>query len=272
MIGTWNAPVAVKPSCRAGARIRMKPPPKPAPQFEFSVIGRKLTARSGILELMDDLGRAMTTEPHMRMLGGGNPSGRARDAGPAAPADARVAGQRRRKGIDTCPAGEPDRADDLHLRVRKLQFSNGTTGNEVYTSAITIAGTTIIGDANNTRVVYQTVPEDAFYKLGDRYIVHRVYAVINAGVMPPLPLCLIDIHNDPEDCFAWGVDLVAPWTGPTSRSTLIMATMHVEISIMLAACRQHPGRLLGGVDADPRKHECHRHPLRRMAPQVGRLA
>jgi valine--pyruvate aminotransferase len=52
----------------------MKPPPKPAPQFEFSRVGRKLTARSGILELMDDLGRAMTSEPQMRMLGGGNPA------------------------------------------------------------------------------------------------------------------------------------------------------------------------------------------------------
>jgi valine--pyruvate aminotransferase len=40
----------------------------------FSTIGNKLTARSGILELMDDLGRAMTVEPDMRMLGGGNPA------------------------------------------------------------------------------------------------------------------------------------------------------------------------------------------------------
>lgn len=40
----------------------------------FSTVGQKLTARSGILELMDDLGRAMTVEPDMRMLGGGNPA------------------------------------------------------------------------------------------------------------------------------------------------------------------------------------------------------
>ena len=40
----------------------------------FSAMGHKLTARSGILELMDDLGRAMTIEPDMRMLGGGNPA------------------------------------------------------------------------------------------------------------------------------------------------------------------------------------------------------
>ncbi len=40
----------------------------------FSDIGRKLSARSGILELMDDLGMAMTTHPDMLMLGGGNPA------------------------------------------------------------------------------------------------------------------------------------------------------------------------------------------------------
>lgn len=42
--------------------------------FDFSRSGRKLTARSGILELMDDLGRAMTEQPDMLMLGGGNPA------------------------------------------------------------------------------------------------------------------------------------------------------------------------------------------------------
>ena len=40
----------------------------------FSLLGHKWTARSGIVELMDDLGRAMTVEPDMRMLGGGNPA------------------------------------------------------------------------------------------------------------------------------------------------------------------------------------------------------
>ena len=42
--------------------------------IEFSCAGRKLAGHSGILELMDDLGKAMTTDPHMRMLGGGNPA------------------------------------------------------------------------------------------------------------------------------------------------------------------------------------------------------
>lgn len=40
----------------------------------FSTTGTKLTTRSGILALMDDLGRAMTVEPDMLMLGGGNPA------------------------------------------------------------------------------------------------------------------------------------------------------------------------------------------------------
>lgn len=42
--------------------------------LEYSRMGQKLTARSGILELMDDLGRAMTERPDMLMLGGGNPA------------------------------------------------------------------------------------------------------------------------------------------------------------------------------------------------------
>ncbi|MFC1806589.1 hypothetical protein ACFL09_06390, partial [Planctomycetota bacterium] len=44
------------------------------PSYVFSLMGRKLTARTGILELMEDLGRALTIEPHLRMLAGGNPA------------------------------------------------------------------------------------------------------------------------------------------------------------------------------------------------------
>ncbi len=43
-------------------------------RISFSQTGEKLTSRSGILELMDDLGRAMTEWPDMLMLGGGNPA------------------------------------------------------------------------------------------------------------------------------------------------------------------------------------------------------
>lgn len=42
--------------------------------YPFSASGSRLAGRSGILELMDDLGRALTTDPGMRMLGGGNPA------------------------------------------------------------------------------------------------------------------------------------------------------------------------------------------------------
>ena len=44
------------------------------PSFDFSQTGRKFTAHSGINELMDDLGLAMTADPAMRMLGGGAPA------------------------------------------------------------------------------------------------------------------------------------------------------------------------------------------------------
>jgi signal peptidase I len=62
---------------------------------------------------------------------------------------------------------------------KTIQYQNGTTAQEAYTTAVTINGTTIYGDANNSIVVYGTVPQDYFYKLGDSYIVHRVYAILN---------------------------------------------------------------------------------------------
>ena len=42
--------------------------------LDFSPAGQTLTGHSGILELMEDWGRAMTVDPHLRMLGGGNPA------------------------------------------------------------------------------------------------------------------------------------------------------------------------------------------------------
>ena len=62
-----------------------------------------------------------------------------------------------------------------------IKFDNGTTESEAYTTAITISGTTIYSDRNNSVIVYATIPNDYFYQLGDSYIVHRVYAVINAS-------------------------------------------------------------------------------------------
>ncbi|MBP6880608.1 valine--pyruvate transaminase [Candidatus Saccharibacteria bacterium] len=42
--------------------------------YDFSDIGERLTKHSGILELMDDLGRAINESPPRAMLGGGNPA------------------------------------------------------------------------------------------------------------------------------------------------------------------------------------------------------
>jgi valine--pyruvate aminotransferase len=42
--------------------------------MKVSSFGEKLTQKTGILELMDDLGRAMSTDRHLLLLGGGNPA------------------------------------------------------------------------------------------------------------------------------------------------------------------------------------------------------
>ena len=44
------------------------------PMISFSDIGHRLGGPSGIQELMDDCGAALTTHPDMRMLGGGQPA------------------------------------------------------------------------------------------------------------------------------------------------------------------------------------------------------
>ncbi len=41
---------------------------------EYSIFGKKLSGRSGILDLMDDLGGAVALHPDILMLGGGNPA------------------------------------------------------------------------------------------------------------------------------------------------------------------------------------------------------
>lgn len=65
--------------------------------------------------------------------------------------------------------------------VTTMKFDNGSTANIVYTSGISIGNRSINGDLNNSIIVYQTVPEDYFYKVGDEYVVHRVYAVLNVS-------------------------------------------------------------------------------------------
>ncbi|MGC8572007.1 MAG: hypothetical protein ACP5RI_02270 [Candidatus Micrarchaeia archaeon] len=65
--------------------------------------------------------------------------------------------------------------------IANVLLSNGTVKEEAYTNAITINNITISGDKNNSIIVYQTVPQDLFYRYGDTYIVHRAYAVLNAS-------------------------------------------------------------------------------------------
>ncbi len=64
---------------------------------------------------------------------------------------------------------------------RNVTFTNGTTQEIAYTTGISIAGTNITGDRGNPIIVYSTIPQDSFYKEGDAYVVHRVYAVIDAA-------------------------------------------------------------------------------------------
>ncbi len=64
---------------------------------------------------------------------------------------------------------------------RNVTFTNGSTEQIAYTTGISINGTKITGDAGNPIVVYETIPQDSFYKDGDAYVVHRVYAVIDAA-------------------------------------------------------------------------------------------
>ncbi|MGC8478492.1 MAG: hypothetical protein ACP5NE_01005 [Candidatus Micrarchaeia archaeon] len=65
--------------------------------------------------------------------------------------------------------------------VREVKASDGTSFLEAYTDYIKVGNTTIEGDRNNSIVVYKTVPQDYFYRMGDTYIVHRIYAIINAS-------------------------------------------------------------------------------------------
>ncbi len=64
---------------------------------------------------------------------------------------------------------------------KEIEFANGSTEQEAYLTAVTINGTTIYNDTNNSVVVYATIPNDYFYKLGDSYIVHRAFAALNVS-------------------------------------------------------------------------------------------
>lgn len=52
----------------------MRAAPDSVMSHTITEVGAKLSGHSGIQELMEDLGQALTSEPDMRMLGGGNPA------------------------------------------------------------------------------------------------------------------------------------------------------------------------------------------------------
>jgi signal peptidase I len=62
-----------------------------------------------------------------------------------------------------------------------VRFSNGTVENEAYTENISINGTAVHEDLNNSVVIYETVKPDYFYAIGDTFIVHRAYAMLNVS-------------------------------------------------------------------------------------------
>lgn len=64
---------------------------------------------------------------------------------------------------------------------QEILYNNGTTAQEAYLTALTINGSTLYNDINNSIIVYQTIPKDYFYSLGDSYIVHRAYAILNVS-------------------------------------------------------------------------------------------
>ncbi len=64
---------------------------------------------------------------------------------------------------------------------RTVSFENGSGADIVYTTGISVNGTYISEDLNNSIVVYKTVPQDYFYRIGDTYIVHRLYAILNVS-------------------------------------------------------------------------------------------
>jgi valine--pyruvate aminotransferase len=87
--------------------------------ISFSALGEKLSGPCGIQELMDDLGQAMSTDPGMRMLGGGNPS--------AIPAMQALWREQWRHLLEV----EPDRLD------RALVNYDGPGGNAAFRTAFT---------------------------------------------------------------------------------------------------------------------------------------
>ncbi len=65
--------------------------------------------------------------------------------------------------------------------VRNIKFINNTIQQVAYTSSITINNKTINTDINNTIIVYKTIKKDSFNKMGDLFIVHRIFVILNVS-------------------------------------------------------------------------------------------
>lgn len=83
-------------------------------------------------------------------------------------------------GTYTINANQSHNLIQFNCGTAQVMYKNGTAATEAYTSSITVNGTVIHENLNNSVLVYKTEPSDLFYKEGDRYVVHRAYAVINA--------------------------------------------------------------------------------------------
>jgi signal peptidase I len=62
-----------------------------------------------------------------------------------------------------------------------VTLQDGSVVQEASLTGITVGNTMIYGDRNNSIIVYQTDPNSLFYAEGDSYVVHRIYAILNAS-------------------------------------------------------------------------------------------
>ncbi len=79
------------------------------------------------------------------------------------------------------PYGQQSQPVTYTCGARAVKYGNGSIVNEAYLASITVNNITVVGDRNNSIIVYKTAPGDLFYSEGDPYVVHRVYAILNAS-------------------------------------------------------------------------------------------
>jgi valine--pyruvate aminotransferase len=201
---------------------------------KYSLIGRKLTARSGILELMDDLGRAMTVEPDMRMLAGGNPA--------AVPEMQAVIHERMQEFMDEAGAFErmignydPPQGNPIFIEAmadllrdefgwdvgpENIAVTNGTQSASFYLLNL-LAGS--CGDGKRKRILLPQTPEYIGYAdqglEPDMFVACRPKIERPEGPDSPVFKYRIDFDavEDVLDCGEIGVVAVSRPTNPTGN-------------------------------------------------------